>query len=137
MTSVASIVNFQHVSHFILLLLLLNSNENKSFLGLRIYSFRQWNCFQQLKEIHFPMGWEILVGPRFHHYSPKIRLGKDNFSRQCFKKISRTLTILHLLHFVKFVWLIVWDKFLEQPSRRNKDLCINNYILCTVRLWNS
>ena len=38
-TSVASIVNSDHILHFILLLLLLNSN--KCWLGLRIYSFWQ------------------------------------------------------------------------------------------------
>ena len=37
-TPVTSIVNFEHISHFILLLLLLNSNKQ---LGLRSYSFRQ------------------------------------------------------------------------------------------------
>ena len=38
-TSVASIVNSEYILHFVLLLLLLNSN--KCWLGLRIYSFRQ------------------------------------------------------------------------------------------------
>ena len=40
---VASLVNFEHILHFIILLLLLNSN--KCWLGLRIYSFRQSICF--------------------------------------------------------------------------------------------
>ena len=39
-TSVDSIVNFEHISYFILLLLLLNSKKSKYFLDLRIYSFR-------------------------------------------------------------------------------------------------
>ena len=40
------------------------------------------------------MGWENLLATCFHHYSLKIRFWKDNFSWQCFWKISWTLECL-------------------------------------------
>ena len=45
-TSFASIVNFEHISHFILLLLVLNSNKYMLLGSERIYTFRHQICFQ-------------------------------------------------------------------------------------------
>lgn len=47
------------------------------------------------------MGWENLLGQRlcFHLYSPNVRLWKDEFSWQYFKKISRTLFYTNFANF--------------------------------------
>ena len=116
-TSVASIVNFEHISHFILLLLL-NSNKSKYSLGLRIYSFRQWICFQQLWEMHFPMGRKILLAT-FSSILTQNRLQRDNFSRQRSKKISRTLLTLpcfELSWFFSSLWLVVNGLFKKKSK---------------------
>ena len=39
------------------------------------------------------MGWEHLLGYMFSFYSLNIRLRKDKFSQQRFRKISRTLEL--------------------------------------------
>ena len=85
-------VNFEHISHFILLLLLL------CYLFKQIYTGWAWEeiCWETLicwylREIYCPMGWENLLDTCFHPYSPNIRLCQGKFSWQHSKKISPTL----------------------------------------------
>ena len=88
-TSFASIVNFEHISHFILLLLVLNSNKYMLLGSENIY-FQTTNLFSvTVKYIVLWVG-KICWATCFYLCSPKIRLQKDNFSRQRLKKISRT-----------------------------------------------
>ena len=83
--SVASIINFKHISYFILII---DEFEQinaewawETIVSDNKFVFRNW-------EIYCPMGLEDLLGYIFYHYSPNISSRKDKFSRQCFKKIS-------------------------------------------------
>ena len=89
-TSGVSVANFALISHFILLLILLNSN--KCQFSLRNYRFRQ-SCFQSCGKYIDLWTGEICWAKNVHPYSPSLGMQKDNFSQQRFKKISPTLTL--------------------------------------------
>ena len=106
-TRVTSVVSLASLAllfllHFILLLLLLNLS--KYWLGLRIYNFRQKNLFSVTARNLF---WATC----FHCCSPNIRLRKDKFSRQRFKKISR-LTVCLWPHTAKLCNFVCVECFL-------------------------
>ena len=84
MMPVTSIVNFEHISLFILLLLLLNLVWEDIVLDNK---FVFCNCEK------YVVLWagKVCWATHFHLYSPKTRLWKEKFSRQPFKNISRTL----------------------------------------------
>ena len=91
-TSGVSIVNFEHVLHYILLSILLNSNKYM-LLGPEERQFQTINLFFSNFEKYIVL-WEgkICRAINFYLYSPNLRFLKDTFSRQQFKKISQTLT---------------------------------------------
>ena len=70
---------------------------SKFRLGLRNYSFRQYSCFQNCENISLWAG-KICWAKFFHPYSSKIRLWKNKFSQQCFKKITGTLMSLREIY---------------------------------------
>ena len=86
-TSGASIANFEHISKFILLLILLNSNK-KMPVGL-LFILNSFSV--TVKKNIVPWARKIYLAICFHFYSSNIRLGKDKFSQQLFKKICRTM----------------------------------------------
>ena len=87
----ASIVNFEHILHFILLILLLTLN--KCWLCLWIYIFSNSEKYIVL------WAGKICWSTCFNLCSLKIRLPKDYISWQHLKKISRTLK--YSINFVK------------------------------------
>ena len=91
-TSGASVVNFEHISHFTLQLILLNSNKLIPF-GPEKRLFPTINLFSMTMRNILFYGPKKFVGVCFHLYSPSIRLLKDKFSHH-FKKISRTLFLI-------------------------------------------
>ena len=102
-TSGTSIVNFKHISHFILLLILLNMN--KCWLGLINGRFRQC-VFSNIEEYIVLSGGEICWAIYFHIYSPNLRLQKYKVSRQHFKNISQTLKYPILLNLIQIIKII-------------------------------
>ena len=91
-TSDVSIVNFEHVLRYLLLLILLNLNKNM-LVGPEERQFQTINLFFSNFEKYIVL-WErkICRAINFYLYSPNLRFLKDKFSRQQFKKISQTLT---------------------------------------------
>ena len=91
-TSDVSIVNFEHVLRYLLLLILLNLNKNM-LVGPEERQFQTINLFFSNFEKYIVL-WErkICCAINFYLYSPNLRFLKDKFSRQQFKKISQTLT---------------------------------------------
>ena len=88
---VVSAVNFEHISHFIVLLTLQNSRK-EMLVGLEKLQFQTINLFYSNCEKYIVLWvgktcWAIC----FHIYSPNIRLQNEKFSGQCFKKISQAL----------------------------------------------
>ena len=83
-TPVTSTVNFEHILLFILLLLLLNSVWED------IVSNNKF-AFSKCEKYVVLWAGKVCLATRFHLYSPKTRLRKDNFSRQLLRNISRTL----------------------------------------------
>ena len=83
----ASIANFQQISHFFLLSILLNLHKKKCLLGLRNGSFRQC-VFSNWEKYIVLWAGKIYLAICFHS-CPTLQ--KDKFSRWHFKKISRTL----------------------------------------------
>ena len=79
-----SIVNFEHILVFILLLLLLN------LVWEDIVSNNKF-VFSKCEKCVILWAGKVCLATRFHLYSPKTRLQKDNFSRQPFTNISQTL----------------------------------------------
>ena len=59
-TRTTSIVNFEHILHFILLLILLNSNKKVS-VGSEKWSFQTINLFLVTVRNKSPMSWENLM----------------------------------------------------------------------------
>ena len=80
----ASMVNFENISHFTLLLIFLNSN-NLMLFGPEKLQFQKYIVLWTGK-----MFW----AKWFYPYSPNISLQKNRFSQQHFQKISQTLTRL-------------------------------------------
>ena len=91
-TSDVSIVNFEHVLRYLLLLILLNLNKNM-LVGPEERQFQTINLFFSNFEKYIVL-WErkICRAINFYLYSPNLRFLKNKFSRQQFKKISQTLT---------------------------------------------
>ena len=108
-TFLASIVNFEHISHFILLLLLLNSNKSM-LVGSENMQFQTKNLFSVTEKYIGPMGWENLLGYMFSslftqnkfakRYFFMTEFGKDksNSGRQlCLVKYAQTRIYIHLM----------------------------------------
>ena len=72
---------------------------NKCQLGLRNYSFSQLVCFQNCEKYIVLWVGKICWATYVQNCSPKMRLRKDIFSRQGFKKISRTLVTVGYIMF--------------------------------------
>ena len=75
-----------------------NCDQIRSFLRIWSYllkkSIMENLIFCAVCEKYCSMEWQNLLRHAFHHYSPNIRLRKDKFSWQRFKKIIQTLLIL-------------------------------------------
>ena len=100
-TPVTSIVNFEHISPFILLLLLLNSVwENIVLDNKFVFS----NCEKYIVLWAGKVRWAT----RFHLYS---RLRKGYFSRQPFRNLSRTLGFYMMGSWVlyRFIWILHFE----------------------------
>ena len=73
----------------------------------------------------------------FHEYSSNIRLRKENFSRQCFKKISQTLLLYYKVFYYllkSIVFKLFWYLFLGTHLARRKPqtwffICLHSGIL--------
>ena len=77
-TFLASIVNFEHISHFILLLLLLNSNKSM-LVGSENMQFQTKNLFSVTEKYIGPMGWENLLGYMFSSLFTQNKFAKRYF----------------------------------------------------------
>ena len=129
------------------------SGNGNAFFGHLGWFFiiSQWICFQQLWEIYLPMGREICWAACFHPYSPKIRLWKDNFSRQPIKKIRRTLMLLidvinsgYVIRLINLwqkismqhmFWKAVVTKFEKNVSSYYSNMCVQYSTLREAQIW--
>ena len=94
-TTSASVVNLEHILHFILLLILLNSSKSKLVRPEKL-QFQEINLFSVNVKKNF-VQWvgKIFWNISFHVSSLNIRLQKDKFSWHPFKKISTTLVSMN------------------------------------------
>ena len=89
MASGTSVVNFKHVSHFILLSNLLNLNK-QMLVGPEKRTFQTINLF--LVTVRNILSYGLGKFVRLY----VLRMRKDNLSRQHFKKISGTMISLQV-----------------------------------------
>ena len=137
----ASTVSFESISHFILLFLLLNSNM-QMLVG-----------FEKLVRNILCSGLRKFVGLHvfilIHHsnfHSKIVRLWKDNFSWQYFKRISQTLLqkfkIFHSKTFCR-IEIVVWKIFLfiywltTQIKKTTSKILPNNVTAYSITNFNT
>ena len=87
MTYGASSANFEHICAYFNVNIVEFEQINASWARKAMVSDNKF-VFSSCEKYIVQWTWKICLAICFHLYSPNIRLGENNFSREYFKKIS-------------------------------------------------
>ena len=110
-------------------------------MGLRIYSFTQWICFQQLWEIYFPMVRGILLCYMFSSLFTQNKVVKGLLLTAALQKDKSNPDFWYicikwfLQAFFSFFWNFVFSGFYGSKSAKKWSKITKNSVCQTHTLW--